>query len=117
MTIYQARYKCGNYIIHNCMQFARPCQESDSGILKNIQKKSTRAIQELRSSSYKKRFKKLNLFTLSCCKFIGDLILMYRILRGEFRLDIFHFLFPSEHDNSEDVADEYKAKNIHNTRD
>lgn len=87
-------------------------KESDSDILRKLQRTATRAIPELRSLSYEEW-----LFTVSYRKFTGDLIFMYRILRVEFGPYVFPLLFLSERDNSEHIAGEHKAKKNKRTRD
>ena len=73
-----------------CVQFWSPDYRKDIIQLERVQKRFTRMLDGL---SYKERLDKLGLFSLERRRLRGDLIEVYKIMRGIDQLDS-QYLFP-----------------------
>ena len=65
-------------------------------MLEQVQRRATRMIPGISHLSYKDRLKELNLFTLTYRRLRGDLIQVYKIMRGFDKLDFKLFFNLSE---------------------
>ena len=64
------------------MQFWNPYLVKDIKLLENVQRRATRLIMGLRGLSYEERLKKCNLFSLNRRRLRGDMIQVFKILKG-----------------------------------
>ena len=76
-----------------CVQFWSPYYRKDIIQLERVQKRFTRMLPGLDGLSYKERLDRLGLFSLGRRRLRGDLIEVYKIMRGIDQLDSQH-LFP-----------------------
>ena len=76
-----------------CVQFWSPYYRKDIIKLERVQKRFTRMLPGLDGLSYKERLDKLGLFALEHRRLRGDLIGIYKIMRGIDQLDS-QYLFP-----------------------
>ena len=70
-----------------CVQFWSPYYRKDIIKLERVQKKFTRMLPGLDGLSYKERLDRLGLFSLERRRLRGDLIEVYKIMRGTDQLD------------------------------
>ena len=71
-----------------CVQVWRPHLIKDIKLIENVQHRATRMITVLRGQSYEQRLTNLNLTTLETRRLRGDLIEMYKILKGFDKVDL-----------------------------
>lgn len=65
-----------------CVQAWRPHLVKDIKLIENVQHRATKMIYDLYGQAYEERLKSLNLTTLETRRLRGDLIEMYKILKG-----------------------------------
>ena len=65
-----------------CVQFWSPYYRKDIIKLERVQKRFTRMLPGLDGLSYKERLDRLGHFSLVCRRLRGDLIEVYKIMRG-----------------------------------
>ena len=65
-----------------CVQFWSPHYQKDVEALERVQKKFTRMFPGLEGISYEERLNKLGLFSLERWRLKGDLIEVYKTMRG-----------------------------------
>ena len=78
-------------IIEYCQQAMCPYLQKDVIKLENIQRRATKMIPSLRDMPYEDRLKKLNLYTLSDRRRRGDLIIMFKLMKGLMNIDVSTF--------------------------
>ena len=76
-----------------CVQFWSPYYKKDIIKLERVQKRLTRMPTGLGGLSHKERLERLGVFSLEHRRFRGDLIEVYKIMRGTDQLDS-RYLFP-----------------------
>ena len=64
------------------VQFWCPSQRGDIDRLERVQRRATKLIPSIRNRSYEDRLRELNLFTLEQRRLRGQLIEVFKILRG-----------------------------------
>eukprot|EP00061_Rhincodon_typus_P004050 g21630.t1 len=69
-------------VLEYCMQFWSPCNGKDIVKLEGVQKKLTSMLPGLEGLSYRERLNGLGLFSLQRQRLSGDLIEVYKIMRG-----------------------------------
>ena len=69
------------------VQFWSPHYQKDVEALERVQKRFTRMLPGMEGISYEERLEKLGLFSLERRRLRGDLIEVYKIMRGMDRLD------------------------------
>ncbi|XP_073516627.1 uncharacterized protein [Phyllobates terribilis] len=75
-----------------CAQFWAPVLRKDILELERVQRRATKVIKGMEGLEYPERLSKLGLFTLEKRRLRGDLINMYKYIRGQYR-DLSHDLF------------------------
>ena len=78
-------------LLEYCVQFWSPYYRKDIIKLERVQKRFTRMLQGLDGLSYKERLDRLGLFSLERRRLRGDLIEVYKIMRGIDQLDSQYF--------------------------
>ena len=76
-----------------CVQFWSPHYQKDVMALEGVQKRFTRMLPGMEDISYEERLNKLGLFSLERRRLRGDLIEVYKIMRGIDRVNSWK-LFP-----------------------
>ncbi len=73
------------------LQFAKeatiPTLRADINQLEKVQRLATRLVRGLRHMPYEERLRQLNLFSLKCRRLRADLILAFKIFKGEVDLN------------------------------
>ena len=69
------------------MQFWSPHYQKDMNTLERVQRRFTRMLPGLEGVGYEERLNKLGLFSLERQRLRGDLIEVYKIMRGIDRVD------------------------------
>ena len=69
------------------VQFWLPHYQKDMEALEGVQKRFTRMLPGMEGISYEERLEKLGLFSLEQRRLRGDLIEVYKIMRGMDRVD------------------------------
>ena len=68
-------------------QIWSPSLQQDIEELEQVQHRATKLIPSLEHLTYEERLKELNLYSLKDRRIRGDLILMYRIMSGDIKID------------------------------
>eukprot|EP00061_Rhincodon_typus_P006553 g27310.t1 len=69
-------------LLQYCVQFRSTCYRNGIIKLDGAQKRFTRMLLGMEDLIYKERLDRLGLFSLECRKLRGDLIEVYKVMRG-----------------------------------
>eukprot|EP00061_Rhincodon_typus_P016131 g44181.t1 len=73
--------------MEHCVHICLPLYRKDVIALKKMKKRFTRMLLEVKSLSYEERLDRLGLFSLELRRMRGDLIKVFKIMRGIDRVD------------------------------
>ena len=85
-------------VLEYCIPVWSPYLQKESDALEKIQRRATKMIKDIKHLSYEERLSVLGLTTLRTRRLRGDLILMYKVVKGLVNVDVSKFFkFDTNH--------------------